>query len=106
MAKREITKGKILLTIDKTVLADLDKFCKNINMNKSAYVQHLIKDSLVTTVQLFSSTVTLAEAIVILSNQISEIQKLMQDPNYIQQNQRFNEAKNGLQINSDLSERA
>ena len=30
----------------------------------------------------------------------------MQDPNYIQQNQRFNEAKNGLQINSDLSERA
>jgi hypothetical protein len=106
MAKREITKGKILLTIDKTVLADLDKFCKNINMNKSAYVQHLIKDSLVTTVQLFSSTETLAEAIVILSNQISEIQKLMQDPNYIQQNQRFNEAKNGLQINSDLSERA
>ena len=106
MAKREITKGKILLTIDKTVLADLDKFCKNINMNKSAYVQHLIKDSLVTTVQLFSSTETLAEAIVILSNQISEIQKLMQDPNYIQQNQRFNEAKNALQINSDLSERA
>lgn len=106
MAKREITKGKILLTIDKTVLADLDKFCKNINMNKSAYVQHLIKDSLVTTVQLFSSTESLAEAIVILSNQIAEIQKLMRDPNYLQQNQRFNEAKNGLQINSDLSKGA
>lgn len=95
MAKREITKGKILLTIDKTVLADLDKFCKNINMNKSAYVQHLIKDSLVTTVQLFSSTETLAEAIVILSNQISEIQKIMQDPRYLEQNKKFNEVKDG-----------
>jgi len=95
MAKREITKGKILLTIDKTVLADLDKFCKNINMNKSAYVQHLIKDSLVTTVQLFSSTETLAEAIVILSNQISEIQKIMQDPRYLEQNKKFNEVKYG-----------
>ena len=96
---REVTKGKILLTIDKTVLADLDKFCKSINMNKSAYVQHLIKDSLVTTVQLFSSTETLAEAIVILSNQISEIQKVMQDPQYIEQNKRFNEVKNGWDCN-------
>ena len=95
MAKREVTKGKILLTIDKTVLADLDKFCKSINMNKSAYVQHLIKDSLVTTVQLFSSTETLAEAIVILSNQISEIQKIMQDPRYLEQNKKFNEVKDG-----------
>ncbi len=92
---REVTKGKILLTIDKTVLADLDKFCKSINMNKSAYVQHLIKDSLVTTVQLFSSTETLAEAIVILSNQISEIQKIMQDPRYLEQNKKFNEVKDG-----------
>ena len=92
---REVTKGKILLTIDKTVLADLDKFCKSINMNKSAYVQHLIKDSLVTTVQLFSSTETLAEAIVILSNQISEIQKVMQDPRYLEQNKKFNEVKDG-----------
>jgi hypothetical protein len=92
---REATKGKILLTIDKTVLADLDKFCKSINMNKSAYVQHLIKDSLVTTVQLFSSTETLAEAIVILSNQISEIQKIMQDPRYLEQNKKFNEVKDG-----------
>ena len=95
MAKREVTKGKILLTIDKTVLADLDKFCKSINMNKSAYVQHLIKDSLVTTVQLFSSTETLAEAIVILSNQISEIQKVMEDPRYLEQNKKFNEVKDG-----------
>ena len=95
MAKREVTKGKILLTVDKTVLADLDKFCKSINMNKSAYVQHLIKDSLVTTVQLFSSTETLAEAIVILSNQISEIQKIMQDPRYLEQNKKFNEVKDG-----------
>ena len=95
MAKREVTKGKILLTIDKTVLADLDKFCKSINMNKSAYFQHLIKDSLVTTVQLFSSTETLAEAIVILSNQISEIQKIMQDPIYLEQNKKFNEVKDG-----------
>lgn len=92
---REVTKGKILLTIDKTVLADLDKFCKSINMNKSAYVQHLIKDSLVTTVQLFSSTETLAEAIVILSNQISEIQKVMEDPRYLEQNKKFNEVKDG-----------
>ncbi len=92
---REVTKGKILLTIDKTVLADLDKFCKSINMNKSAYVQHLIKDSLVTTVHLFSSTETLAEAIVILSNQISEIQKIMQDPRYLEQNKKFNEVKDG-----------
>ena len=96
---REVTKGKILLTIDKTVLADLDKFCKSINMNKSAFVQHLIKDSLVTTVQLFSSTETLAEAIVILSNQISEIQKLMQDPRYLEQNKKFNEVKDGVQNN-------
>ena len=96
---REVTKGKILLTIDKTVLADLDKFCKSINMNKSAYVQHLIKDSLVTTVQLFSSTETLAEAIVILSNQISEIQKIMQDPRYLEQNKKFNEVKNGRDCN-------
>ncbi len=96
---REVTKGKILLTIDKTVLADLDKFCKSINMNKSAYVQHLIKDSLVTTVQLFSSTETLAEAIVILSNQISEIQKVMQDPKYLEQNKKFNEVKNGWDCN-------
>lgn len=95
MAKREVTKGKILLTIDKTVLADLDKFCKNINMNKSAYVQHLIKDSLVTTVQLFSSTETLSEAIVILSNQISEIQKIMKDTRYLEQNKKFNEVKDG-----------
>ena len=92
---REVTKGKILLTIDKTVLADLDKFCKNINMNKSAYVQHLIKDSLVTTVQLFSSTETLSEAIVILSNQISEIQKIMKDTRYLEQNKKFNEVKDG-----------
>ena len=96
---REVTKGKILLTIDKTVLADLDKFCKSINMNKSAYVQHLIKDSLVTTVQLFSSTETLAEAIVILSNQISEIQKIMKDPRYLEQNKKLNEAKNGWDCN-------
>lgn len=96
---REATKGKILLTIDKTVLADLDKFCKSINMNKSAYVQHLIKDSLVTTVQLFSSTETLAEAIVILSNQISEIQKIMKDPRYLEQNKKFNEVKNGWDCN-------
>ena len=70
-------------------------FCKSININKSAYVQHLIKDSLVTTVHLFSSTETLAEAIVILSNQISEIQKIMQDPRYLEQNKKFNEVKDG-----------
>ncbi len=99
MAKREVTKGKILLTVDKTILADLDKFCKNINMNKSAYVQHLIKESLATSHQLFSTSETLAEAIVILSNQTSEIQKVMQDPQYIEQNKKFNEVKNGWDCN-------
>ena len=99
MAKREVTKGKILLTVDKTILADLDKFCKNINMNKSAYVQHLIKESLATSHQLFSTSETLSEAIVILSNQISEIQKVMQDPRYLEQNKKFNEVKNGRDCN-------
>ena len=73
----------------------MEKFCNSVQMSKSAYLEHLIKDSLVTTVQLFSSTETLAEAIVILSNQISEIQKIMQDPRYLEQNKKFNEVKDG-----------
>ena len=97
-------KIKATFSIDATVFRDMEKFCKSIKMSKSAYLEHLIKDSMVTTVQLFSSTETLAEAIVILSNQISEIQKVMQDPDYIEQNRKFNEVKkNGLQANSDLS---
>ena len=96
---REVTKGKILLTIDKTVLADLDKFCKSINMNKSAYVQHLIKESLATTMQLFNSDETLSEALIILSNQMKEIKEIMQDPKYLEQNKKFNEVKDGVQNN-------
>lgn len=88
-------KIKATFTIDATVFRDMEKFCKSIKMSKSSYLEHLIKDSMVTTVQLFSSTETLAEAIVILSNQISEIQKIMQDPRYLEQNKKFNEVKDG-----------
>ena len=94
MSKKQ-AKIKATFSIFSDVFRDMEKFCNSIQMSKSAYLEHLIKDSLVTTVQLFSSSETLAEAIVILSNQISEIQKLMQDPRYLEQNKKFNEAKDG-----------
>ena len=90
-----MAKIRATFTIDEKVLADMERLCRNIKMSKSAYLEHLIKDSMVTTVQLFSSTETLSEAIVILSNQISEIQKIMQDPRYLEQNKKFNEVKDG-----------
>lgn len=94
---RELTKNRVTFTIDKKVDEDLSRFVKSINMSKSAFVEHLIKDSLVTTVQLFSSNETLSEAIVILSNQIQQIKELMQSPDYEEQNKRLNEVKNGIQ---------
>ena len=93
---RDITKNRVNFTIDKKVDEDLTRFCKSINMSKSAFVEHLIKDSLVTTTQLFSSNETLSEAIVILSNQIQQIKEMMQSPEYEEQNKRLNEVKNGL----------
>jgi len=93
---RDITKNRVNFTIDKKVDEDLTRFCKSINMPKSAFVEHLIKDSLITTVQLFSSKETLSEAIVILSKQMQDIQALMQNPDYVAQNKRFNEVKDGL----------
>ena len=101
---REITKNRVTFTIDKKVDEDLTKFCKSINMSKSAFVEHLIKDSLVTTIQLFSSNETLSEAIVILSNQIQQIQQLMKNPDYQEQNKRLNEVKNGLQTDHNQRE--
>lgn len=94
---REITKNRINLTIDKKVDADLARFCKSIKMSKSAFVEHLIKDSLATTIQPFSSDESLSSAIVILSNQIQEIQKMMKDTSYLEQNRRLNEVKHELQ---------
>ena len=94
MSKKQ-AKIKATFSIDADVFRDMEKFCNSIQMSKSAYLEHLIKDSLVTTVLLFSSTETLAEAIVILSNQISEIQKVMEDPRYLEQNKKFNEVKDG-----------
>lgn len=96
---RDITKNRVNFTIDKKVDEDLTRFCKSINMSKSAFVEHLIKDSLVTTIQLFSTNETLSEAIVILSNQIQQIKELMQSPDYEKQNKRLNEVKNGIQNN-------
>lgn len=93
---REVTKGKILLTIDKKVLADMEKICQSIGMNKSAFVENLIKESLHITTQLFSSSETLADAVVVLSTQIQEVKKLMQDSNYFEKNKKLNEAKNEL----------
>ena len=96
-------KIKATFSIDATVFRDMEKFCKSIQMSKSAYLEHLIKDSMVTTVQLFSTTESLSEAIVILSNQISEMQKLMKNSSYIEKNEKLNGIKNELQINSNLS---
>ena len=94
-----MAKIRATFTIDEKVLADMERLCRNIKMSKSSYLEHLIKDSIVTTVQLFSSTETLSEAIVILSNQISEIQKIMKDPRYLEQNKKLNEVKNGWDCN-------
>ena len=94
-----MAKIRATFTIDEKVLADMERLCRNIKMSKSAYLEYLIKDSIVTTVQLFSSTETLSEAIVILSNQISEIQKIMKDPRYLEQNKKLNEVKNGWDCN-------
>ena len=101
---REVTKRRVNFTIDKSVDDALNRFCKSINMSKSAYVEHLIKDSLVTTVQLFSSTETLSEAIVILSNQISDIKKLMESPDYLEKNKKFNEVRNDVYKNNNQRE--
>jgi hypothetical protein len=95
MAKEPKTRATF--TIDSNVLRDMEKFCSSIKMSKSAYLEHLIKDSLVTTVQLFSSNETLAEALVILSNQMNEIKELMSSPEYLSKNKKFNEVKNGIQ---------
>ena len=93
MAK--VPKVRATFTIDNDTYLNMSKFCKSIHMSKSAYLEHLIKDSLVTTTQLFSSNETLAEAIVILSNQISEIKHLMDSPGYLEKNKRFNEVRDG-----------
>lgn len=98
----KIPKIRATFTLDPKIYNDMEKFCKSIKMSKSAYLEHLIKDSLVTTTQLFSSNETLAEAIIILSNQISEIKKLMDSPDYLEKNQRFNEVINGKNY-SDVS---
>lgn len=105
MAKKE-PKTRATFTIDTQVLNDMERFCNSIKMSKSAYLEHLIKDSLVTTVQLFSTNETLAEALVILSNQMSEIKEIMESPDYLEKNKKFNEVKNEGRNSSDLSKKS
>ena len=91
----QMAKIRATFTIDEKVLTDMERLCRNIKMSKSSYLEHLIKESLATTMQLFNSDETLSEALIILSNQMKEIKEMMQDPRYLEQNKKFNEVKDG-----------
>ena len=43
MTKKSITKSRISITLDKEVLAILNKECKNRTMKLSSYIEKLIK---------------------------------------------------------------
>lgn len=94
-----MAKIKATFTIDEKVLADMDRLCRNISMSKSSFLDHLIKESLATTMQLFSSDETLSEALVILSNQMKEIKEMMQDPKYLEFSKNLKEVRDGVQNN-------
>lgn len=94
-----MSKIKATFTIDEKVLADMDRLCRNISMSKSSFLEHLIKESLATTMQLFSSDETLSEALVILSNQMKEIKEMMQDPKYLEFSKNLKEVRDGVQNN-------
>ncbi|MDD3502407.1 MAG: hypothetical protein PHE19_08310 [Candidatus Cloacimonetes bacterium] len=94
-----MAKIKATFTIDEKVLADIDRLCRNISMSKSSFLEHLIKESLATTMQLFSSDETLSEALVILSNQMKEIKEMMQDPKYLEFSKNLKEVRDGVQNN-------
>ena len=94
-----MAKIKATFTIDKQVLADMERLCRNIKMSKSSYLEHLIKESLATTMQLFNSDETLSEALIILSNQMKEIKEIMQDPKYLELSKNLKEVRDGVQNN-------
>ena len=94
-----MAKIKATFTIDEKVLADMDRLCRNIGMSKSSFLEYLIKESLATTMQLFSSDETLSEALVILSNQMKEIKEMMQDPKYQEFSKNLREVRDGVQNN-------
>lgn len=94
-----MAKIRATFTIDEKVLADMERLCRNIKMSKSSFLEHLIKESLATTMQLFSSDETLSEALVILSNQMKEIKEMMQDPKYLEFSKNLKEVRDGVQNN-------
>ncbi len=95
----QMAKIRATFTIDEKVLTDMERLCRNIKMSKSSYLEHLIKESLATTMQLFNSDETLSEALIILSNQMKEIKEMMQDPRYQDFSKNLKEVRDGVQNN-------
>lgn len=96
---RPITKERVTLTIDKNVVLEMSKFAKILGTTKSGFIETLIKEALVTTNQLFNTSDSLAEAVVILSKQLKEVNDLMKDPRYQEIKQNMEVIKNGLHSN-------
>ncbi len=62
-------------------------------MSKSAFVESALKDSLVSSSQLFGTTDSLSSAVVLLSKQLNYVHEVMKDKRFLENLEKINNEK-------------